>query len=119
MEEGISDSRDSDRFRRSHGGIQQNVQTHRSRSGLDGLATAVVGRAGEVVTSSNRSFYKMSGSGNDFVFFDLSEGPADDLETPTAVRAISARGTGVGADGVVFLRPHRNDEISIRYYNSD
>ena len=68
---------------------------------------------------AGRSFYKMSGSGNDFVFFDLRDGPAGSLERPESVRAISARGTGVGADGVVFLEPGTPDSFSIRYYNSD
>ena len=68
---------------------------------------------------SGRLFYKMSGSGNDFVFFDLSEGSPGELETAEAVRAISARGTGVGADGVVFLQPRADDSFAIRYYNSD
>lgn len=68
---------------------------------------------------SNRSFYKMSGSGNDFVFFDLSEGPVGQLESAAAIRALSARGTGVGADGVVFLKPGADDSFTIRYYNSD
>jgi diaminopimelate epimerase len=65
------------------------------------------------------SFYKMSGSGNDFVFFDLSEGSSGELENPETIRAISARGTGVGADGVVFLEPGSDDRFAIRYYNSD
>jgi len=64
-------------------------------------------------------FYKMSGSGNDFVFFDLSDGGPSGMETPEAVRRICARGTGVGADGVVFLRARSDAAISIRYYNSD
>jgi diaminopimelate epimerase len=68
---------------------------------------------------TNRKFYKMSGSGNDFIFFDLSEGDAGDLENPAAIRALSARGTGVGADGVVFLKPQSDDSFAIRYYNSD
>jgi len=67
----------------------------------------------------NRTFYKMSGSGNDFVFFDLSDGDAPDLENAAAIRALSARGTGVGADGVVFMRPKSDSAFSIRYYNSD
>ncbi|MGK2962613.1 MAG: diaminopimelate epimerase [Gemmatimonadaceae bacterium] len=71
------------------------------------------------LTVKGRKFYKMSGSGNDFVFFDLRDGPAGSLETPEAVRAISARATGVGADGVVFLEPGTRDSFSIRYYNSD
>src|SRR5512138_1513837 len=69
--------------------------------------------------SGGRSFYKMSGSGNDFVFFDLRDGPAGKLETTDSIKAISARGTGVGADGVVFLAPDSRDRFSIRYYNSD
>jgi diaminopimelate epimerase len=68
---------------------------------------------------SRRTFYKMSGSGNDFVFFDLSKRPARELETAEAVKAISARGTGVGADGVVFLEPQSDSSYTIRYYNSD
>ena len=66
-----------------------------------------------------RRFYKMSGSGNDFVFFDLSDGPADGLDAPAAVRVLCARGTGIGADGVVFLTPSTDDAFGIRYYNSD
>lgn len=68
---------------------------------------------------AGRTFYKMSGSGNDFVFFDLSDGPAGELETAQAIQMISARGTGVGADGVVFLEPGSDSSYSIRYYNSD
>jgi diaminopimelate epimerase len=67
----------------------------------------------------NREFYKMSGSGNDFVFFDMSDGSDPELENAAAIRALSARGTGVGADGVVFLRPESDESIAIRYYNSD
>lgn len=70
-----------------------------------------------------RSFYKMSGSGNDFVFFDVRGGDGfRDMETPELISDICARGAGVGADGAVFLyTPDRVDEadIGIRYYNSD
>lgn len=68
---------------------------------------------------ASRRFYKMSGSGNDFIFFDLSDGDVRDLENPQAIQALSARGTGVGADGVVFLKPQSDDSFAIRYYNSD
>ncbi len=68
---------------------------------------------------NGRRFYKLSGSGNDFVFFSLADGPADTLESSDAIRSISARATGVGADGVVFLKPDRANTFSIRYYNSD
>jgi diaminopimelate epimerase len=65
------------------------------------------------------SFYKMAGSGNDFVFFDARSGGDAALETPDAIRAICARGTGVGADGVVFLIRSAVADIGIRYYNAD
>ncbi|HKW50033.1 MAG TPA: hypothetical protein VJN70_21415, partial [Gemmatimonadaceae bacterium] len=50
-----------------------------------------------------RPFYKMSGSGNDFVFVDVRRTPAGTLAGADNVQALCARGTGVGADGIVFL----------------
>ena len=69
-----------------------------------------------------RRFTKMSGSGNDFVFLDAREsGAKDALETPEWIRTACARGTGIGADGVVFLGPARSPGAAaeVRYYNSD
>lgn len=71
------------------------------------------------MTGKGRTFYKMSGSGNDFVFFNITDAPAGNLEEPDAIRKISARGTGVGADGVVFLERMSPRELTIHYYNSD
>jgi diaminopimelate epimerase len=68
---------------------------------------------------TGRSFYKMSGSGNDFVVFDARDEPAGDLERPEAIQAMSARGTGIGADGVVFLEPSGEADFRIRYFNAD
>ena len=70
---------------------------------------------------SGRSFVKMSGSGNDFVFFDVRREPAGELGTPDRIRAICARGTGVGADGAVFLEPPHDpsSDARIRYVNAD
>ena len=64
-------------------------------------------------------FYKMTGSGNDFVVFDVSSGVAAPFENTEAIKALSARGTGVGADGVVFLETAGQGDIRMRYYNSD
>jgi diaminopimelate epimerase len=66
-----------------------------------------------------RRFFKMTGSGNDFVVFDLTAEDARDLENPDSIRSLSARGTGVGADGVVFLEKAGKGDIRMRYYNSD
>jgi diaminopimelate epimerase len=64
-------------------------------------------------------FYKMSGSGNDFVVFDATDGAAAHLENAATIRSLSARGTGVGADGVVFIEKSGEGDVSMRYYNSD
>jgi diaminopimelate epimerase len=61
----------------------------------------------------------MSGSGNDFVFFDEADGPSDDFRAPSAIESLCARGTGVGADGVVFFDRSDPAAIGISYYNSD
>ena len=69
-----------------------------------------------------RAFAKMSGSGNDFVFLDARDsGEVDPLETAAWIRAACARGTGIGADGVVFLAAPRDPgaAATVRYYNSD
>ena len=71
---------------------------------------------------AGRPFAKMSGSGNDFVFLDArASGAVDPLETAAWIRAACARGTGIGADGVVFLGPPRSPGAAaeVRYYNSD
>jgi diaminopimelate epimerase len=64
-------------------------------------------------------FYKMSGSGNDFVVFAGSEAATREFENPDAITYLSARGTGVGADGVVFIQKAGKGDVKMRYYNSD
>ncbi|MGH7652160.1 MAG: diaminopimelate epimerase [Gemmatimonadaceae bacterium] len=66
---------------------------------------------------TDRQFFKMTGSGNDFVVFSGSDAGA--FEDPETIRSLSARGTGVGADGVVFLEPAGKGDVRMRYYNSD
>jgi diaminopimelate epimerase len=61
----------------------------------------------------------MSGSGNDFVFFDAREEPAPELESASAIGAICERRTGVGADGIVLLERDPEHAFSIRYFNRD
>lgn len=68
-----------------------------------------------------RRFWKMSGSGNDFVVFDSRGTASEPLEEPSTIRALSARGTGVGADGVVFVTSGTQPgaAVAMRYYNAD
>src|SRR5262252_7271932 len=123
MEEGLSDCGDPNRFRRPNRGRKQNVQAHRSRSRVDGVATSVVvdHRTGLIMSVYGRRFYKLSGSGNDFVFVDARTDPAGRLEDPKVVGQLCARGTGIGADGIVFVEPPRtvDERFSIRYLNRD
>ncbi len=70
-------------------------------------------------------FYKVTGSGNDFVVFESTAGTAAAaaaaarLENAETIRSLAARGTGIGADGVVFLEKAGDGDVAMRYYNSD
>jgi diaminopimelate epimerase len=65
------------------------------------------------------AIYKMTGSGNDFVMVDARH-VAPDEWSPGDIRAVCARGTGVGADGLVFLSPgSAPDTVRMIYFNSD
>ncbi|MEA2763050.1 MAG: diaminopimelate epimerase [Gemmatimonadaceae bacterium] len=66
-----------------------------------------------------KRFYKMTGSGNDFVVFNAADGQVSEIENPETIRILSARGTGIGADGVVFLEKAPGGDVRMRYYNSD
>lgn len=64
------------------------------------------------------NFFKMTGSGNDFVFLDgrtssISEWSAADIA------AVCDRRTGVGADGLVILSPEGPDAVRMIYCNAD
>ncbi len=63
--------------------------------------------------------YKMTGSGNDFVMLDARVStPAD--WTPEDMQAVCARGTGIGADGIVFVGPGSHTGAArMIYYNAD
>ena len=73
----------------------------------------------DVSTRRGRAFVKMSGSGNDFVVFDARAEPAGAFADASRIQALCARGTGVGADGVVFLEPSSVADVRVRYFNAD
>jgi diaminopimelate epimerase len=68
---------------------------------------------------AGRPFYKMSGSGNDFVFVDARTEPRGMLGEVEVIQRVCARGTGVGADGIVFLEPSSGADIRLTYINAD
>lgn len=65
-------------------------------------------------------FYKMTGSGNDFVMFDGRHVMAQEL-TVEAIVAICDRRLGIGADGVALLEPSDRDDVqfAFRFWNRD
>jgi diaminopimelate epimerase len=77
-------------------------------------ATAVHGRPAVRGTL----FYKMSGSGNDFVVLDGRATTAEQWPA-SQVQAICDRRNGVGADGLVILTPEAPDLVRMAYWNSD
>jgi diaminopimelate epimerase len=66
-----------------------------------------------------RRFYKMSGSGNDFVVFDSRDGSVHDLSQPSMIRRLCDRRQGIGADGVVIVEPSARADVLMKYFNSD
>lgn len=72
-----------------------------------------------IVIQFGREFFKMSGSGNDFVFVDTRQDAAGPLASPEVVDAICRRGTGIGADGVVFLEASESATVRLIYLNAD
>lgn len=61
----------------------------------------------------------MSGSGNDFVFVDARHEPPGPLASPQVIGLICSRGTGIGADGIVFLEQSERADIRLVYLNAD
>lgn len=66
-----------------------------------------------------RRFFKMSGSGNDFVVFDARDGDVRELADPARVRRLCDRRQGIGADGVVLVQPSPKADLLMKYFNSD
>jgi len=66
-----------------------------------------------------RPFFKMSGSGNDFVMVDARTTPPGELAEADVVQRVCERATGVGADGIVFLEPAAGAAVKLVYLNAD
>src|SRR5438309_8789831 len=98
-------------------GIQQDESRHRARGRLGSAAAQADGVVRPHL--AGLPIYKMTGSGNDFVMVDgRHTSPADWSDED--IQAVCARGTGVGADGLVFLRPGSAlNTVGMIYFNSD
>ena len=65
-------------------------------------------------------FYKMTGSGNDFLMFDGRYAVRSDF-TPEAIGRLCDRRMGAGADGVILLDPRAPEGVhfTFHFWNSD
>ncbi len=66
-------------------------------------------------------FYKMSGSGNDFIIIDNRAPLLDALAIPDFVRAVCRRSISLGADGLILIEKPRSAgcHFSWRFFNAD
>jgi len=63
-------------------------------------------------------FWKMSGSGNDFVLVD-NRRPIIRGGYSAWARRLCHRQFGVGADGLLLLEPDKKEDFRMVYYNAD
>jgi diaminopimelate epimerase len=64
-------------------------------------------------------FWKMNGSGNDFILIDNRTGEIRDEEMAHLVKQICRRRVSVGADGVIFVIPSDECDFGWRFFNAD
>ncbi|MBW1721906.1 MAG: diaminopimelate epimerase [Deltaproteobacteria bacterium] len=64
-------------------------------------------------------FWKMSGSGNDFIIFDNREGVVRDWELETLVARVCRRRESVGADGLIAVVGSEQYDFAWRFFNAD
>ena len=60
---------------------------------------------------------KMHGAGNDYVYVDCRE--RDVADPPRLARAVSRRHHGIGADGLILVRPSDDADVRMEMYNAD
>lgn len=63
-------------------------------------------------------FYKYHGTGNDFIMLDGINETIPKL-TKTFINEICHRRFGIGADGLIVLRPNQKYDFTMEFYNSD
>jgi diaminopimelate epimerase len=65
------------------------------------------------------TFFKMSGSGNDFIIIDNRAGVITEKNLPTFVRNVCSRKMSVGSDGFILVENSDAADFKWRFFNSD
>lgn len=63
-------------------------------------------------------FYKLTGAGNDFIFFDRKKIPSL-VVSSMAIRKLCDRKFGIGADGIIIIQDKDNYDFEMQYFNAD
>ncbi len=64
-------------------------------------------------------FYKMSGSGNDFIIIDNRNNIVDEKSLSNFIAKVCRRKMAVGADGLILVENSDNEDFKWRFFNSD
>ena len=65
------------------------------------------------------AFYKMSGSGNDFIIIDNRNRVVDEDDLQGFIAKVCRRKMSVGADGLILVEESENVDFKWRFFNSD
>jgi diaminopimelate epimerase len=64
-------------------------------------------------------FWKMNGSGNDFIIIDNRDGRVSEKDMSALVRGACRRRESVGADGMIFIVGSKKYDFAWRFFNAD
>ncbi len=71
------------------------------------------------MSKSSLSFYKMSGSGNDFILVDNRTGIVQEKSLNQWVASVCRRKQSVGADGLILIETSERADFKWRFFNAD
>jgi diaminopimelate epimerase len=71
------------------------------------------------MTATDISFYKMSGSGNDFIVVDNRNGIVKEENLGQWIASICRRKHSVGADGLILIETSEEVDFRWRFFNAD
>jgi diaminopimelate epimerase len=78
-----------------------------------------VDRLKEKTQNKMIEFYKMSGSGNDFIIIDNRDLSLNVGDLPAFARRVCERKISVGADGLFLIEPSKTVDFKWQFFNSD
>jgi diaminopimelate epimerase len=72
-----------------------------------------------LLESEDIPFWKMHGSGNDFIIIDNRGGIFPEQGRSQLVSRLCRRGTGIGADGLILIEDNHFVDFLWHFYNTD